>query len=86
MQIKTLFFASSRDIVGQRELRLDVAEGTTVALLLDRLVSDYPGLAGHVPTMMVAVNSEYVRREQALHSGDEVAIIPPVSGGSHGVV
>ncbi len=62
MQIKTLFFASSRDIVGQRELRLDVAEGTTVALLLDRLVSDYPGLAGHVPTMMVAVNSEYLKR------------------------
>jgi len=76
-------FASVREAVGRRELSLTVPEGTTVAGLLQRLVSDYPRLAAHTGTLAAAVNQEYVDRSKVLRDGDEVAFIPPVSGGSH---
>ena len=69
--------------MGHKELELEVEEQTTVEDLLQRLVSDYPKLAGHTGTLMVAVNAEYVEAAQRLHAGDEVALIPPVSGGSY---
>ena len=81
MRVTTLFFASTRDAVGQRQLALDLPEGATVEALLQGLVSDYPALAPRCPTLMVAVNSEYAGRDLRLHEGDEVALIPPVSGG-----
>ncbi len=67
--------------MGQRELDLDVPEGLTTGDLLQRLVSDYPKLAGCAPTIRLAVNEEYASASQALANGDEVAFIPPVSGG-----
>ena len=82
MDLEVLLFASVRDAVGQRRLSVAVPEGATVELLLQRLVSDYPRLAGHTGTLMAAVNQEYMPRDTLLHHGDEVAFIPPVSGGS----
>ena len=81
MKVRTRFFASARDAVGRRELELEVPEGLTAGDLLQRLISDYPRLAGHAQTMMLAVNESYVEAGQALQPGDEVAFIPPVSGG-----
>ena len=85
MRITARFFASSRDAVGLGELELDIEAGSSVQTLLARLISDYPKLAGYAPHLMVAVNAEYAERSTALHPGDEVAFIPPVSGGSHAV-
>ena len=56
-------------------------EGTTVQGLWDTLRREHPGLAGVELRLLYAVNSEYVRLEQPLADGDEVAFIPPVSGG-----
>jgi molybdopterin converting factor subunit 1 len=81
MKVKTWFFASARDAVGQRELDLEVPDGLTAGDLLRRLVSDYPKLAGCAPSIRLAVNEEYASATQALANGDEVALIPPVSGG-----
>ena len=74
-------FASVRDIVGQREIVLDLPEGTTAAALLRRVILDHPGLAGLGPSLLLAVNREYVEKGRILAEGDEVALIPPVSGG-----
>lgn len=81
MNLAIHLFASARDAVGRRELSLAVPEGTTVEGLLQRLVSDYPRLAGHTGTLAAAVNQEYADRNTTLRDGDEVAFIPPVSGG-----
>jgi len=70
-----------RDIVGQRELHLDLREGATVAQLLQRLTADHPALGRLGPSLMFAVNQEYVGADRVLGEGDEVAFIPPVSGG-----
>ncbi len=85
MKITARFFASSRDAVGQSQLELEVPEGSSVATLLERLSADYPKLAGYASHLMIAVNAEYAERSATLHAGDEVAFIPPVSGGSHAI-
>lgn len=81
MKIKARFFASAREAVGQRELDVDVPEGLTAGDLLQRLIADYPRLAGHASTLRLAVNEAYADPTECLHPGDEVALIPPVSGG-----
>lgn len=75
-------FASVREILGQRELDLDLPVGTTAAGLLDRLILDHPRLVGLAPSLLLAVNREYVEKTRILAEGDEVVLIPPVSGGA----
>jgi len=82
VKIRVRLFAAVKDIVGQREVVLDVPEGTTVAGMLDRFAGDYPRLRGLTPSILFAVNREYVQGTQVLAEGDEVALIPPVSGGT----
>ncbi len=82
MKIRVRLFASVRDIVGQRELLLELPEGTTAAEVLERFIADHPRLAGLAPSLMLAVNREYVEGSRKLAEGDELAFIPPVSGGA----
>ena len=81
MKVRLKCFASVRDIVGQREIVLDLPAGTTAAALLHRIILDHPGLAALAPSLLLAVNREYVEKGRILAEGDEVALIPPVSGG-----
>ena len=81
MRIKALFFASSRDIVGSRMLEVDLPAGSTVADLKNRLVKDYAGLRHISSSLSAAVNADYVDDSTRLEEDDEVALIPPVSGG-----
>ena len=81
MKIKALFFAACRDIVGIRELDLDVGEGSQVDDLKNVLLVKYPELATINNVLSIAVNAEYVDGNTILNSGDEVGFIPPVSGG-----
>ena len=81
MIIKALFFASCRDIVGNREMDLDIEEGARVKELRTELLGNYPRLAALDEVLSIAVNSEYVDDTTVLNPGDEVAFIPPVSGG-----
>jgi molybdopterin synthase catalytic subunit len=82
MQITLRLFAGHRDIVGQAELTLSVAEGTTIDMVWQQLTRDYPRLAGYTGRVLYAINQEYSEPDSVLHAGDEVAFIPPVSGGS----
>ncbi len=80
MQISVLLFGIAKDIVGNGTLQLDVDENCSVAQLKEKIVSDYPKfeLLKH---LAVAVNNEYGNSETIIKAGDEVALIPPVSGG-----
>ncbi len=79
MKVSVLFFAASRDLTGKAREELEIPEGETVAGLLKRLESQYPALEGmHV---RVAVNTEFAESGDRLHDKDEIAVLPPVSGG-----
>jgi molybdopterin converting factor subunit 1 len=81
MQVNVRLFASLREAVGQKELRRQVPEGTTVGDLLAALIEEYPRLAQAARRAHTAVNHQYVPVETVLRDGDEVALFPPVSGG-----
>ena len=81
MKVKALFFAACRDIVGDKELELELEEGCRVGDLKSKLLTTYPRLATINKVLSIAVNSEYVDNNTVLYSGDEIAFIPPVSGG-----
>src|SRR5947209_7826697 len=81
MEVRVRLFAALRERVGAPELVLELPDGALVGDALDRLSSVTRG----VPAVL-AVNREYAERDEALHEGDEVALIPPVSGGSVGAL
>lgn len=74
-------FSRAQDAVGEESLRWEIADGETVASLLDRLAAAHPTLAPLRASLLVAVNYEYAGGERPLEAGDEVALIPPVQGG-----
>jgi MoaE-MoaD fusion protein len=84
MHVRLLFFATLKDIIGAREMQLDVPDGSTVADVLTHLEGSYPRMKDYRPVVLTAVNEEYVERGTRIEDGDEVAIFPPVSGGEVG--
>lgn len=68
--------------MGVSELEMDVEDGATVSSVMKRLEEEHPGLAPYTGFLMTAVNSEYVEKSHPLKEHDEVAFVPPVSGGS----
>jgi len=82
MQIKVLFFGAVRDMLGKSEETVEVAAGMKLSDLLDRYSAQAPKFEGLAPSIAVSVNQEYASRNAALTDGDEVALLPPVSGGT----
>ena len=80
MRIFVKFFALCREAAGQREAELELPAGSNVRGALERLQEQYPRLDARC--LAVAVNQEYVEQERVLANGDELALIPPVSGGN----
>jgi molybdopterin synthase sulfur carrier subunit len=80
MTISILAFGIAKEIVGGAATTLQVDEGTTVELLKKKLVQQYPGLQ-RLSSFMLAVNGEYADDKAIIAANDEIAIIPPVSGG-----
>jgi MoaE-MoaD fusion protein len=83
VQVRVLLFAIAREIVGQGELARDVPENSTVGDLFDDLCAEHPRLVRLRRSLLFMVNEEYVKPSHTLASDDEVALIPPVSGGDH---
>ena len=81
MTINVLCFASCSDIIGSRKLEIEAEEPHSVKDLLDNLIAQHPKLSHMERSLMISVNQSYVERSQLLKDGDEVALIPPVSGG-----
>jgi len=84
MQVRLLFFATLKDIVGAREMRVELPLGATVSDVLTHLEKKYPRVKDYRPVVLTAVNEEYVEQSTPVQDGDEVAIFPPVSGGEVG--
>jgi len=79
--IKVLLFAQLRDRFGADELAVALPQEATGADLLSWLCGCNPNVAGLLGVSRLAVNCEYVPADRELHEGDEVVILPPVSGG-----
>ena len=81
MRVRLLFFATLKDIVGAREMQIEVPVGATIADVLTHLERSYPRLKDYRSVVLTAVNEEYVDQITRVQEGDELAIFPPVSGG-----
>lgn len=81
MRVTVRLFARLRDIAGAAEFVKDAAPGDTIGSIWRQLVADYPELGGYERSISSALNADYARMDQLLRDGDEVAFLPPVSGG-----
>ena len=83
MNLEIRLFATLKDRAGQNRVSLMLAgPGVTVQEMLVELAAAYPALAPSLPTSLVAVNRQYAESHTLIQPGDEVALFPPVSGGS----
>jgi len=82
MQLVVRLFATLKDRAKTNQLAVELSDGATVRTLRERLAADYPALVTSLPTCLVAVNQEFAFADTPLRAGDEVALFPPVSGGT----
>ena len=82
LRIRVRLFAMQREAAGMRELRLEVPLGSTVDDAWNAVVATMPSLAPGRASLRFAVNGEYADDDLTLADGDELACIPPVSGGA----
>ena len=81
MTVRVKLFAVLRDRAGVAELPLDLPDGATVAQAKGPLLARLPSLADHIDRCGFAVNLAYVKPDAPPRDGDELALIPPASGG-----
>ena len=81
MKLEVKLFAVARQLAGRSTAEVELPADATVAELRAALAEQYPALAGAVGSVVFAVNAEYVDDRAKLAADDEVACIPPVSGG-----
>jgi molybdopterin synthase catalytic subunit len=82
MEIRVRLFAIQRQLLGTREVRLQLPEGATIADAWRALVGAYPALAPGEGSVRFARNAAYAEQDDQLSDGDELAVIPPVAGGT----
>lgn len=80
MEIRVLVFGAAKDMVGSSSVSIAAEPGITAGALIEQLRSTYPALA-KLSSFALAVNGSYANTNTTIAAGDEVAIIPPVSGG-----
>ncbi len=83
MKATVRFFAMFREQLGTGQMTIDLPDGASARDGFDAALADAPSLRGLAGSVMLMVNEEYVEPDHPLADGDELAIIPPVSGGEH---
>lgn len=79
MPIRILFFGSTADITGRRQIEIEFPDDSKASEIFDKLLADYPGLAVH--RLLFSVNQQYASGDEIIRDGDEIAIFTAVSGG-----
>jgi molybdopterin converting factor small subunit len=77
-------FARLRDLAGAGELEREIAGPATVETIWQAMAAEHPALAPYRTSVSASINAEYAGFDASVRDGDEVAFLPPVSGGSHG--
>ncbi len=81
MKVQVQFYAQLRDLVGIRELEVELPQGATVLDLLDQIYAQRPALRAHDKSILIGAGLEFVKRNYKLKPDEEIAIMPPVQGG-----
>jgi molybdopterin converting factor subunit 1 len=79
--VRVRLFARLREIAGASELARSVPAGATARVVWDQLAAEFPAMGDYGNVVSCAVNDDYARLTATLKEGDEVAFLPPVSGG-----
>lgn len=82
MTIRVLFFGVLRDVTGVREDRIDIPEGSRLETVFAAYANRFPRLNEISASIVLALNQQFAPQSAAVNDGDEVAFLPPVSGGS----
>ena len=82
MQVRILFFGMLKDLLGRNREELELPEGSAVTDVLTHYESQVPDLKKWLSSVALAVNQQYVGPHTKLKAGDEIALLPPVSGGA----
>ena len=82
IQLRILFFATLKEIIGKSEIALEAQSGVTIREIKEQLLLLYPQLSEYVPIMLVSVNQKFAFDTDSINEHCEVAFFPPVSGGS----
>ena len=80
-KITLLFFATLRDIVGERRMEKMIPDGMLISGLKDMLVDEFPGLKDIMKSVIVSLDHEFAFDDASIPSDAEIALFPPVSGG-----
>lgn len=80
-KIKVRLFANLRELVGEREITITVPGGVTVSYLNNEILNKYPQLKSFSNKFVTSVNCRVTTGDTVITSGDEIALLPPVSGG-----
>ena len=81
MRVTVRLFARLRDIAGAAEMPREIARGATIGAVWRELAGEFPALAEYERSISSALNADYARMDAEVHDGDEIAFLPPVSGG-----
>jgi molybdopterin converting factor subunit 1 len=81
MRVTVRLFARLHDIAGASELPREMPAGSTIGAVWRGLTRDFPKLAEYERSVSSALNADYARMDAEVHDGDEIAFLPPVSGG-----
>jgi molybdopterin synthase catalytic subunit/molybdopterin converting factor small subunit len=82
MRVRVLLFAGLREAVGSKDLDLELADGTSLGGLLSEVEASHPVVERYRGRLLISLNADRVPLETLLADGDEVALLPPVSGGA----
>jgi len=82
IKVRVLFLGPAKELTGRNEVVLTLPEGASVATAISKLLREFPKLEDRLTHYRFAINSDYADENTLLKDGDELALIPPVSGGS----
>ncbi len=82
MRVRLLLFAGLREAVGQKDMLLELDPGASLQELMTRVEAQFPALAKYQGRLFVSLNEKRAAMDTLLEEGDEVALLPPMSGGA----